>query len=221
MSHVLVHASARLRMFLVRHRSIYWLLVVAIAAAAAAMVASEVADARAARDAWTETRPALVANHALPAGTLITSADITITSLPRAAVPPSALSALTAGLVTRDDVTAGEVLLIGHLGPAAANELPPGTRGIAVPRDAGSLPLIVGTIVDLIAVDDPLGSSVPQQQELISDGAVVVSVTDDVAVVAVEESVAAGAASAAGRGRVVMIWRGGPLASAAQPATES
>ncbi len=213
MSHVLLHASARARNFLVRHRSIYWMLVASIAAAAGGLVASEVARAREARAAWTDTRPVIVARHAITAGATITDADVSATHLPRGATPLVAITTLTPGTQARDDIAPGEVLLSTHLGAVPTGELRPATRGVAIPRAAGSLPLMVGTVVDLIASEDSLATA-GGTTGLLAVNATVVVVTDEVAVVAVSESAAPDVAGAAAAGRVTMIWRSGPLASA-------
>ena len=215
MSHVLLHASARARNFLVRHRSVYWVLVGSIAAGAGGLVAAEVAQARETRAAWTHTRPAIVARHAITAGAPIVDADVTATELPVGAVPAIAITNLAVGTQARDDIAEGEVLLSSHLGAAPTGELRPATRGVAIPRLTGSLPLSVGTVVDLISVDDPLAATAGSA-DLIAAHAVVVVVTDEVAVVAVDEGVAPAVAGAAAAGRVTMIWRSGPLVSPAE-----
>lgn len=213
MSHVLLHASARARNFLVRHRSIYWVMVGSIAAGAGGLVASEVAHARSVRAAWTDTRPAIVARHSIVAGAIITDADVTTTELPVGAVPTAAITTLDVGTQARDDIAEGEVLLSIHLGAVPTGELRPATRGVAIPRTAGSLPLTVGTVVDLVAVEDSL-ATVTGHAGLIAADATVVAMTDEVAVVAVDERTAPAVAGAAATGRVTMIWRSGPLASA-------
>jgi hypothetical protein len=212
-SHLLLHATARARNFLVRHRSIYWVLVGSIAAGAGGLVASEVAAAREARAAWTDTRPVVISCRAIAAGSMISEADITTAQLPVGAVPTVAITTLAVGTQARDDIAAGEVLLSTHLGAVPAGELRPATRGVAIPRVAGSLPLMVGTVVDLIAVDDPLAVT-GGPGGLIAANATVIVVTDEVAVVAVSESAAPAVAGAAATGRITMIWRSGPLASA-------
>ncbi len=85
---------------------------------------------------------------------------------------------------------------------------------MAIPLVAGSLPLTVGTVVDLIAVDEPLAvASITGGAELIAADATVVVLTDEVAVVAIGETVAPAVAGAAAAGRVTMVWRSGPLTS--------
>ncbi len=208
MSHMFLQASARLRMFVLRHRSIYWLLVGLVAAGAGGLVAGETARARSARASWTETRTALVLTRPLPAGAPITPADVDDVSLPRAAVPPTAMATVAGEFRARHDLAAGEVLLSGHVGDGPTGELPPGRLGVAVAHGPGSLPVAVGSIVDLVVVRDPLGAGGPGSHDVIVEGGTVVAVTDQAVVVAVGAGVAAETAAAADAGRVVLVWRG-------------
>ena len=220
MSHPWLHASARVRLFLVRHRSVYWLVVAAIAAAAAGVVQHQAAAAAEARSAWTETRPVLIAVRAIDAGEIVETAAVRSIELPRAAVAESAIATLTPGLTAKHPISAGEILLSAHLGAVGPGELQPGTLGVAVPLPVGaSLPLTIGTGVKIIVGADPVGLGADSLGPELATGSgaqaivdgVVVHIGEGTAVVAVDQRLAPDIATAAAAGRVVLLWSAGLL----------
>jgi hypothetical protein len=95
--HVPMHVSVRFRVFLARHRWIYWIVVCALAGSVGLMVHTELDDDRAAGD------PPSVERR----------------DLPEALVPTAALRSLPAGATLRQRVTAGEVLTSTDITAAA------------------------------------------------------------------------------------------------------
>ncbi len=192
-----------------RRPRLWWVLAGALATGVGAAVSSAVSDAEAARAAWGEPVVVIVAARDLRPGHELSEADVSLVERPAALVPPGALRALPVGASTHTAVFEGEILLEGRLAPAGlqalAAVLPPGTRAVAVPVEAGGAPpLLVGDVVDVLvalpreaAGDGPPGF-------VLATGALVVDVADTAVTVAVEREVAPRLAVALGQGAVML-----------------
>ena len=132
--------------------------------------------------------------------------------LPVAALADNAVDAVPAGAVALHRIVAGEVVLGHHVAPGtgAAGRLPAGRSGILVPASASGLPLALGDVVDVVAIDDPLGAQVGGGGSVLAADGLVIGTTDNALVVAVDDADAAGAAAAAASGRAVLVLRRTP-----------
>lgn len=148
-----------------------------------------------------------IATVDLRAGTTIGRSDVEVRSLPRSAVPPTALRTASIGRAVRQAVSRGEVLVAADLSDpgssATAAALPPGTVALAVPRGIAALPLTEGDRVDLIEVATDGGSD----QGVLTRDAVVVGVEEETVTVAVGADRASRVAAAVVSGTVVPVLR--------------
>jgi Flp pilus assembly protein CpaB len=198
-----------LGLLLRRRPHLWWLLVISVALAAGWLAAAVVAHAERTRAGWGATEAVVVVEHARRAGDELRPGDVTVVERPRAMVPADALEALPPGAALRADVVAGEVLVASRLAPSGltgvAAMLPPGTRAVAIPTEAGlTPPLAPGDRVDVLvalpaeaAGDGPPGFAV-------ATGALVVAVDDAGATVAVPRDTAPRVAVALGQGAVTL-----------------
>ena len=135
---------ARLR----RRPSAYWLVAGALALLTALVVLRAVGRAEAHAARLGGHRPVAVARSTLPAGATVGPDDTEVRRVPGALVPPGAVMDAPVGSVVAATVHEGEVVLGARLAPAGtsalAAALPPHTRGVAVPVDAGALPVEEG-----------------------------------------------------------------------------
>jgi Flp pilus assembly protein CpaB len=199
----------RIGLLLRRDPRLWWVVVLASAAATGLSVSHVLSTAEATRRAWGSTEPVLVVRHDLAAGGTVSALDVELVDYPAGLAPADALDELPDGAVTRVDLSAGEPLLprrlAGHdLSPVAA-VLPSGTRAVAIPTEPGTAPpLAAGDRVDVLVVvaaevagDGPPGFA-------IATDALVVSVDDDAVTVAVERDEAPRVAAALGLGAVTL-----------------
>jgi Flp pilus assembly protein CpaB len=186
----------------------YWTIVVATAAVPALVVGRLTFDATGARARWGPGTPTVVILSDVRAGESIGMADVEIRLLPDAARPRDALREVPDRAVATADLAAGEALVASRLAPAGtsavAARLPAGTRGLAVPNDAG-LPLEVGDPVDVLATLDP---SSGQPTVVVARGARIVYVGDRVVAVAVRIDEAERVAFAVAAGVVTLSLSG-------------
>lgn len=183
--------SVRTRILLGRRPWIVWALVGAGSLAAALAVNGEVADVRAERARWGETRRVLVATGPVAAGTPAAAAAVEPRTLPLAAIPHSAVDEIDGTATIARDLVEGEVLVPADIGGGDARFVlaPPGHVLVAIPRPDVVVPLAPGDSVDVTVVDaDGQVSGTP---------AVVVALTEAVLTVAVAPGSAALVATAA------------------------
>jgi ethanolamine utilization microcompartment shell protein EutL len=182
-----MHLAVTTRRVLARHPWIFWLVCLAVAAAAASLVSSYVTALDQARRDLGATRTVLVAavDHQPGDPLQVRRADMPLPLLPPDAVDP-AVGGVDQAIV-RQRVSIGEVVVAADL--AAAD-------GPAALAKAGEL--VVG-IVDPLARDVRIGLEVQVVAEgvLLADGARVVGLADDVILVAVDAQAAAVTAAAA------------------------
>lgn len=199
----------RIGLLLRREPRLWWLVVLAGAAATGLAVSHVLGTAEATRRAWGTTEPVLVVRHDVAAGSTLSARDVELVDVPTGLAPAGALDELPAGAVARVDLSAREPLLprrlAGHDLSALAAALPPGTRAIAIPTEPGTAPpLDAGDRVDVLVVvaaevagDGPPGFA-------IATDALVVAVDDDAVTVAVERDEAPRVAAALGLGAVTL-----------------
>jgi len=203
-----------------RRPPLYWTAVGVIAFASAAMVWAALRDAQRGAELYGAPREVLVAARDLAVGARIEPTDVVRRRFPAAALPPSALGELPAGAVAGAAIDSGEVVTSRHLGrrnasPSALRVLT-GRRGVAVPRGTDALPLRVGDTVDVAVAPtgspglEDSGGGAPSMgaATLLARQAPVISVDVRVAVVSVEEKVAAELAVAAADGRAQLVLVG-------------
>jgi predicted nucleic acid-binding Zn ribbon protein len=178
-----MHVAARARLVLARRPWVYWALVAALAALAAATVHGEMS--RSPPSVTAGGRPEPCWSPAISSSPVTRSPPISST-LPIAAVPDDALAHAPSGARVRQRVAVGEVLtgldVTGRSGPAALAE--PGT--------------VVVAISDPLARDVTTGLDVQVAAEglVIAERAQVTGVVDDVIFIAV----GSGEAPSGGRG---------------------
>lgn len=202
-------ARPRLGLLLRRRPQLWWLLVISIALTAGWLAAAVAAGAERTRAGWGATEAVVVVEHARQAGDELRPGDVTIAERPRAMVPSGALDALPSGAVLRADVVAGEVLVADRLAPAGltgvAAMLPPGTRAVAIPAEAGLRPpLAPGDRVDVLVALPAEAAGEGPPGFAVATGALVVAVDDAGATVAVPRDAAPRVAVALGQGAVTL-----------------
>lgn len=134
-----------------------WALVGSVALVLGLVVSHVIDEAAATRTAWGRTRTVRVAARDLEVGHVLRAGDTHVLTVPVSAAPPGALHGAATGRVVRSSVLEGDVLVERRLSERGASgvaaRLPPGTRAVAIPVEAGTAPpLEVGQVVDVIAV---------------------------------------------------------------------
>jgi Flp pilus assembly protein CpaB len=99
------------------------------------------------------TTPVLIATRSIEQGDIITAQLVSLRTLPRAAVAPTALHDLQFGLVAQQSISIGELLTTTNTGTSTSNQLqlPVGFRSVAIVPPAALPPMQVGDHVDIIA----------------------------------------------------------------------
>ncbi|MGE0795758.1 MAG: hypothetical protein AB7O29_10520 [Acidimicrobiia bacterium] len=191
------------------HRPLpHWVAVAGAALLPALVVGRLTAEAGAERDRWGPGRATLDVVHDVAAGDTVRAGDVERRSLPDVARPAQAVDRLPNGAVAAADLVAGEVLVSSRLAPAGSSalaaRLPPGTRGIAVPNEAGP-PLEDGDRVDVLVTLDP---ATARPTTTVTRSALVLDVGDDAVTVAVALDDAERVAFAAAAGLVTLALSG-------------
>ena len=190
-----------------RQPRLWWALTIATALAMGWVVSSIVAGAEEVRRSWGDTEPVVVAHHDIAAGAPVDDADVEVVARPRAVVPDGALDSLPAGQVASSPIAAGEVVVASRLAPlglrGVAATLPPGTRAVAIPIEAGlAPPLAVGDRVDVLVALAPEAAGDGPPGFVVTADALVVAVGDAAVTVAVPAAAAPRVAVALGQGAV-------------------
>ena len=193
----------------------YWVLAGALAAVTGVVVAGLVERAASAAARYGDPRPTVVVRSPLPAGHVVEPGDVEVQPRPASFVPGGALRAPPVGRVLTAAVVEGEVLVADRVAPdglgRVAALLPPGTRGVGVPRSPGTPDLEVGDVVDVIAAFDPAAAAGEDEPAFaVASSATVVDVGDDAVTVAVAGDEAARVAFALGQGLVTLALTAGP-----------
>ncbi len=138
-----------------RRPVLWWLATLLLSGLTAQLVTGALARAEAAAARYGTTQAVLVTTRAVDAGEVLGAGAAEVRDVPAGFVPPGAAGIEALGSRASEALHEGEVVHVGRLAPeglsAVAALLPPGTRGIAVPVDAGALPLVVGDAVDVLA----------------------------------------------------------------------
>jgi Flp pilus assembly protein CpaB len=178
---------------------------------AAVGVHSMAAAADAERARWGDSRTVAVATRDLAAGTAVEPADVELRRLPRAALPPGAVTEAPVGRLVTAPTYSGEVLdergLAPHGSGGVAALVPDGHRAVAVPTDPSTVPtLVVGDRVDVVVATDAFGGQV--RPSVAAAGATVVDLGDESVTVALPEHEAPAVAVAAAGGLVALTLAG-------------
>lgn len=196
-----------------RSPAAWWLAAAAVAALAATRVGTLDDEAAAARAAWGEGVPVVVATRDLAAGEVVGADDVVVASWPPAVVPEGALAEVPAGRTVAAPIVAGEAVVGARVAPEGLSDvaalLPPGWRAVAVPAFGGGAggdhpPLAVGDRVDVLASVDTFDPLAHQSAEVVAEGALVVDVRDGSVTVGVPQRVAAAVAVATTRGTITL-----------------
>lgn len=163
-----------------------WLLIGAAAVVVAALVGHVVSQAEAARRRWGETRPVLVADRAIAVGGHLRGAT-SWHRWPVAVLPKGALRALPQGARAGVAMSPGSVLTRASVRRVVGDRGGGGDRRrLAVPLGAARPQLRIGDRVDVWATTDPSLSNGHLSTNRVADTAVVTSIDDRSATVAVK-----------------------------------
>jgi hypothetical protein len=189
-----MHPVARLRHVLARRPWLYWLAVLALAAAAGLVVADAAAGIDAARRSWGTTRPVAVTTVDVAPGETV-SGRIAVRSVPEPMIPPDALEEVAPTAIARQRLAAGEMVMAHDVaatdGPQAL--IPDGWRAVAVAE----------LVPSGAAAGDAV--SVASGGILVTDDGVVVGELAEGVLVAVPSDVAATVAHAAVTGELSLL----------------
>jgi Flp pilus assembly protein CpaB len=160
------------------------LLALVVALATTGFTYQLLSKAQAGADRYGRPTSVAIATRDLPAGKVLGGDDVRVTTLPRQAVPRSALSYAPVGRPLHTAIDEGQVITERQVAdrgtsPIAA-ALPTGMGAIAIPRGDHPLPLRTGDHVEVLLMDSDSGDAEP-----IDETAPVLSVDGSVAVVAV------------------------------------
>lgn len=197
-----------------RHPRLWWACVGLLAVTVGAVVAAGVGAAEEARASWGSTRQVVVLTRDLPAGHRLGGDDVRLEERPIAVLPDGALTEVPPDGTLATLAVSGEVLVEDRLArtglsPLAAS-LPPGTRAVAVPVEAGlAPPLEVGDAVDLLVTVAPEIAGEGPPGFVLAHAAPVVAVDDAAVTVAVPPDLAPKVAVALSTGAVTMALTGG------------
>lgn len=188
-----MHLAVRGRIFLARHRWVYWLTLAASAAGLGLVVHARLTALDAARALWTDTQTVYVARHEhRPDADLVVDEVV----LPIAAVPPDALDEPPGDGVARQFIGQGEILVRRDVMPVAgpADRAEPGTVVVGLVGN-GTPSVSIGVRV-----------RVASEGLVLADDGVVVDVRDDLVFVAVAEDQGAMVAHAAHTGTASLMY---------------
>jgi pilus assembly protein CpaB len=194
-----------------RHRRV---LVAVVAAGCGVAVMGTVQRAEDARAAWGAPVPVLVATRDLGPGDRLDAGNTAVEQHPAPLVPHGALAELPADARLAEAVYAGEVVRDARLAAeglsVVAARLPPGTRAVAIPVEPGTTPpLTVGDRVDVLVALPPEAAGGGPPGFALTDGALVVDVSDTAVTIAVDTDAAPRVAVAFATGAVTLALAGG------------
>ena len=176
------------RLALARRPWIRWLIIGTAAVAAGWLVLGQLQTVEDARRSWTDQRIVFVAAHDHEPGEPVVVRE---QRLPEAAIPASAIDESPSGQVTRQWVSAGEIITAGDLaggaGPAAAAD--DGEVVVAIGD-----PLLVGAMSN---VSIGLRVAVHSEGIVLADEARIVAIDGDVVFVALDPASASSVSAAA------------------------
>ena len=195
---------------LARSPLVYWVAVVTLALFTATTVSRLVGRAGAEAARFGRLRPVVTATAPIEAGAVVRPGDIGVRSVPAAFVPDGALRTASAavGRTVVVPLFRGAAVVTANLAPdglsGVAALLPAGTRAVAVPTGAESVPLRRGDRVDVLATFDP---PPPGEEPTfpVAEAALVVDVGAEAAAVAVTPDEAKRIAYALAAGLVTLV----------------
>lgn len=156
------------------------MLVGAFALTIAAVLVSQSRQVVHARDSWGTSVEVWVAAADTSPGSVIV---VERRAVPLAMVPDDAVEgAWPAGVLARQALTAGEIVVAHDVGAGRLSLLPDGWRAVAVLADEGTIPVAVGDHVDVVAAGVVIASAGVVVQAVAGVVVVGVSATDAPAV---------------------------------------
>ena len=194
-----------------RTRVARWLLALVLAVGAATLVAGQGRDAAQTVAGLGPHRSVAVARHDLDPGHVIAADDVILRTLPALAIAPGTLAGDAAGRTVTARIVAGEMVNQARVAPGGVSGLtalvPPGRRGVSVPRpaDGSGLAVQAGDVVDVLSGED-VGSG--GRPTLAAEGATVIGVSDGAVTLAVRADETAAVAAAVSRGVPVLAMVG-------------
>ncbi len=197
---------ARLRRFFGRHRLGYWLLAAVLATAAGLAVARAQSRADRAAESWGRPVTVWVTDAPVGAGATLDADDLRRVEAPRHLWPEGAVQTNPAGRIARSDIGLGEIV-VDHRLLGGTGAVPAGHRGIGLALGPATPPLAVGDRVDVVGLVTTGNEVVGRSGRVLTTNAVVVSVDDQRAVIAVAQADAERVASAVSTGEVVVTLR--------------
>ena len=198
-------ALARLR----RRPVPWWVATLALSALTAQVVTGALARAEAGAARYGRTRAVLVTTRPVEAGEVLGPDAAEVRRVPAGFVPSGAASSDALGSRVTTGLPEGEVVHGDRVAPGglstAAALLPPGTLGLAIPRDVGALPLEAGDVVDVLATLAEAGvARAGDPTATVARDAVVIDVQEEAVTLAVPEDDVARVAYAVSTGVVAL-----------------
>lgn len=185
----------------------YWLVVAALGIVLAAVVASTLGRAAAARARWGDTTTVWVTTVAVGVGDEL-AGSVERTTWPEALAPPGAVADLDADARSALAVGPGQVVTESALDPSSGPAVRAGRRTVAVPRGEAPLPVAEGERVDLwgVVAAGPVADGADPTTRL-AVAAVVTAVGERSVTVAVEPDEVGPVAAAAAVSAVALVGR--------------
>lgn len=145
-----------------RHPLLFWVAGGTLSLLTGIVVVGAIGRAEEQASRFGTMRPVLVTTDRVPAGSVLGPDNTEMRSYPGAFVPEGVLDAPIEGAVAAVDLEKGEPVPRARLAPRGLSPtaalIPPGGRAIAVPAGIGTLPLVQGDRVDVLAT---IGASDP------------------------------------------------------------
>ncbi len=200
---------ARLRAWLVRRRVVRRIAVIVSVSVVAMTLTAIVGEARRVQDTWGVSEKVVIAGVDLEVGDPVETADLSLRERPLAFLPPDALVEIPSDSdVAVRSLRAGEVVTNRDLRSTRdVPTLPAGHRAMSLPLDASVPHLEAGNLVELHLVNDRFGDLAVVDGPQMAIPALVVEVTAQSVVLAVEAERVSDVATTQTTGRIVVALR--------------
>lgn len=200
---------ARFRAWLVRRRAFRRVIVVALVSVVAMVLTAAVSEARRVQDSWGTVAEVVIVRVDVEIGGMVDTDDLSIVERPLAFLPPDALSEGPAKSdVAVRSLRAGQVLTNRDLRSTRGSmTLPAGHRAMSLPLDASIPHLEAGNLVELYLVNDRFGDAEEMDDQRVAIPALVVEVTEEAVVLAVQSDRVGDVAATQTTGRIVVALR--------------
>jgi Flp pilus assembly protein CpaB len=160
-----------------------WGAAIVVAVVTAVVVAGDLATLHRRAQSLGPERHALVAAHALPIGTRVTSSDVELVRRHESQIPEATIASVddVQGRVVRVPVVDGAYLSDEHLTPrdrgALSGVVPPGMRAVRIVVEVAP-PLEPGEAVDVLSTFDPAAATGGEPTITVAVGALVLAVDE-------------------------------------------